>query len=226
MAQNTGAPNNLPWPDYTDDADGPDAFENLARAVDIALKGLANQAAALSTAISTKSLAVTDGLTLGSHAVRKEALFDIRNLSTNGHARTFRHYSRTSDGAGIIQVFDGSTRVNELHILPTGDIARVVANGAQAKYFPFAVFTFSLQLPAIAAGAGKIITVRQSFPSGRFTQPPSVVVTPWHVDLLPSIYSRTSTYVDIRCTAHMDKGTPASAVHGIAIQMLAGDAFA
>jgi hypothetical protein len=225
MAQNTGSPNFLPWPDYTDDADGPDAFENLARAVDLALKGLTSKLNSFSEAVGTKTLTATDGLTLGSHTVRKEALFDIRNLSTNGHTRTFRHYSRTSDGAGIVQVWDGSTRVNELHMVPTGDIARVVSNGARALYLPFAMHTWSVQLPAIAAGTGKFVSLRHGFPSGRFNDPPAILMTPWNVDCLVATAAYTNTYVDIRATAHMDKGVGATWVHGLAVQMLAANAF-
>lgn len=222
MAQNTGTPNFLPWPDYTDDADGPDAFENLARAVDIAIKGLQNQAAALATAVSTKSLAVSDGLTLGSHTVRNEALLDIRNLSSPGHAVTTRLYTRTSDGATILQNFDGSTVKNQLHLLPTGDIARVA--GTRVEYLPFAVFTGSLPGFSVTAGAGHLQTKRINFPAGRFTQIPAIALATNNPDLLLSIKAQSTAWLDVEAAANMDKGATGSG-HVIAIQMLANDAF-
>jgi hypothetical protein len=223
MAQNTGSPNFLPWPDYTDDADGPDAFENLARATDLSLKGLQNQLTALNTAAATRTLTVSDWIRLGSTAVNKDTPLDINRLA-GGTATIFRRYIN-SGGSGVLQLYRGATVANQLHMVADGDIARIVANGSQVKYFPFAVFTFAVQTPAITAGAGRTATTRVNFPGGRFTQVPAVVLTPWNVDCLVSVLDRTTTWLDIRTTAHMDKGIPATWVHGIVMQARANDAF-
>ena len=222
MAQNTGAPNYLPWPDYTDDADGPNAFERLARQTDLALKGLSNQAAALATAVSTKTLSVADYFVLGSHTVKKESLLDIRNLTSGGHAATTRLYTRTSDGATILQNWDGSTAKNQLHLVPTGDIARVA--GTRVEYFPFATFTGWLGGFSVTAGAGHLQTKRINFPGGRFTQSPCIALASDNPDLLLSVKSRTTAWLDVEATAHMDKAA-AGGCYVIAIQMLANDAF-
>jgi len=222
MAQTTGAPNNLPWPDYTDDADGPNAFKNLAQATDAALKGLQNQLTALNTAAATKTLTVSDWISLGSTAVNKDTLFDIKR-NAGGVATTYRQYVDSS-GTAVMQQIRGTTLANQLHLIADGDVARVVANGTQYKYFPFAVFTFTVQTPAITAGAGRTATTRVNFPGGRFTQPPIVVITPWNVDCLVSVLNRGTTWLDIRTTAHMDKGIPATWVHGIVMQARANDA--